>query len=135
MRESDIQNQVRIHVSERRLGVLFRANVGEAWTGNRIERNPDGSITIYKPRRLRTGLPPGFSDLFGLAIPGGRAVFLEMKSSSGRLTPEQENFLRQMVSMGALAGVARSIEDAERVFAGVNLGLYGRREGPLEFNT
>lgn len=123
MRESDIQNQVRIHVSKRRLGVLFRANVGEAWTGDRIQKNLDGSITIHNPRRLKTGLPSGFSDLFGIAIPGGRAVFLEMKSSSGRLTPEQENFLRQMASMGALAGVARSIEDAERIFARVNLGL------------
>lgn len=123
MRESDIQNQVRIHVSQRRLGVLFRANVGEAWTGERIQKNLDGSITIYRPRRLRTGLPQGFSDLFGFATPGGRAVFLEMKTSSGRLTPEQENFLRQMATMGAMAGVARSIEDAERIFAGEHLGL------------
>lgn len=123
MRESDIQNQTRIHVSQRRLGVLFRANVGEAWTGERIEKNLDGSITIYRPRRFRTGLPPGFSDLFGFAFLGGRAVFMEMKSSSGRLTPEQENFLRQMATMGALAGVARSAEDAERIFAGEHLGL------------
>lgn len=121
MRESDIQNQIRLHVSDRQLGVLFRANVGEAWTGDRIEHNPDGSITIHRPRRLKTGLPPGFSDLFGVAS-GGRAVFIEVKSPTGRLRPEQENFLRQMVKMGAYAGVARCIEDAEKIFAGVKLG-------------
>jgi len=118
MRESDIQNQIRIHVSERRLGVLFRANVGEAWTGDSIEHNPDGSITIHRPRRLKTGLPPGFSDLFGVAA-GGRAVFIEVKSPTGRLRPEQENFLRQMARMGACAGVARSVEEAEIILSGV----------------
>lgn len=117
MRESDIQNQIRLHVSEHRLGVLFRANVGEAWTGDIIEHNPNGSITIYRPRRLRTGLPPGFPDLFGVAA-GGRAVFIEVKSPAGRLRPEQNNFLQMMAMMGAAAGVARSVEDAEKIFAG-----------------
>lgn len=122
MREADIQNSIRLHVSEHQLGVLFRANVGEAWTGDRIENNPDGSITIYRPRRLKTGLPPGFSDLFG-ANRLGRAVFLEVKAPTGRLTPEQENFLRQMYQLGAYVGVARSPEDAAKIFAGVPLGL------------
>jgi hypothetical protein len=118
MREADIQNQIRIYVSERRLGVLFRANVGEAWTGDRIERNLDGSITIHNPRRLKTGLPPGFSDLFGFTIPGGRATFIEVKTPTGRTSPEQENFLTQMARMGACAGVARSPEEAEKILKG-----------------
>ena len=117
MREADIQNLIRLHVSERRLGVLFRANVGEAWTGDSVEHNPDGSITIYRPRRLKTGLPPGFSDLFGVAA-GGRAVFIEVKSPTGRLRPEQENFLRQMAKMGAYSGVANSVEDAQKIITG-----------------
>lgn len=114
MRESDIQKTIRIHVSQHQLGVLFRANVGEAWTGDRIEKNLDGSITIHRPRRFNTGLPPGFSDLFGVTA-GGRAVFIEVKSATGRLSPEQENFLRQMAKLGAAAGVARSTEDAEKI--------------------
>lgn len=122
MREADIQNLIRLHVSEHQLGVLFRANVGEAWTGDRIEHNPDGSITIFRPRRLKTGLPPGFSDLFGVNKLG-RAVFIEVKAPTGRLTPEQENFLKQMSRLGAYAGVARCPEDAVKILAGVPLGL------------
>lgn len=114
MREADIQNLIRLHVSERRLGILFRANVGEAWTGSDIQHNPDGSITIYRPRRFKTGLPPGFSDLFGVTQ-GGRAAFIEVKTSTGRPSPEQENFLRQMAKMGACAGIARSPEEAEKI--------------------
>jgi len=116
MREADIQNTIRVHVSQHQLGVLFRANVGEAWTGDRVERNLDGSITIYRPRRFNTGLPPGFSDLFGVTS-GGRAVFIEVKSAAGKLTPEQENFLRQMDRLGAAAGVARSPQDVEKILS------------------
>lgn len=115
MKESDIQSQIRIRISEKKLGVLFRANVGEAWTGNRIERNPDGSITIYRPRRLKTGLPPGFSDLFGVTKTG-QAVFIEVKTPTGRPSEEQVNFLFQMLRQGARAGIARSPEEAERFF-------------------
>lgn len=117
MREADIQNQIRIHVSQHQLGILFRANVGEAWTGDSIKHNPDGSITIYRPRRFKTGLPPGFSDLFGVSA-DGRAIFIEVKSKTGRLRPEQENFLAQMARAGALAGVARSPEEAKKILSG-----------------
>ncbi|ABO51125.1 conserved hypothetical protein [Desulforamulus reducens MI-1] len=115
MKESDIQNQIRICVSQQGLGILFRANVGEGWTGEKIVKNLDGSITIHNPRRLKTGLPVGFSDLFGVTE-NGKAVFVEVKSATGRLRQEQENFLKRMRQMGAYAGVARSPEDAERIF-------------------
>jgi hypothetical protein len=122
MREQDIQSQIRLFVSQNRLGVLFRANVGEGWTGDRVQHNPDGSITIYRPRRLKTGLPVGFSDLFGVTGTG-QAVFIEVKSKTGRMRPEQENFLQQMLQYGALAGVARSTEDAEHI---IKCGIEGR---------
>jgi len=117
MREHDIQNAIREHVSKNRLGVLFRANVGEAWTGSEIQHNPDGSITIKDPRRLRTGLPVGFSDLFGVGQ-DGKAVFVEVKSQKGKPTPEQINFLQQMQRQGAYVGTARSTTDADCIFNG-----------------
>ncbi|RJQ25540.1 MAG: VRR-NUC domain-containing protein [Peptococcaceae bacterium] len=117
MNEHSIQNLIRLELAK--LGVItFRANVGEAWTGDSIKHNPDGSITIYRPRRFKTGLPPGFSDLFGVAVGGGRAVFIEVKSKTGRLRPEQENFLAQMARAGALAGVARNPEEAKKILSG-----------------
>lgn len=36
---------------------------------------------------------------------------IEVKSKTGRLRPEQEAFLNQMTCLGAIAGVARSLED------------------------
>ncbi len=122
MKEQSIQNQIRAHVSMQKLGVLFRGNVGEAWTGERIVKNVDGSITIHNPRRFKTGLPIGFSDLFGVTD-NGRTVFIEVKAPKGRLRPEQKNFLMEMVKRGAFAGVARSPEDAERIFGGTLVGL------------
>ncbi|NTW04548.1 MAG: VRR-NUC domain-containing protein [Peptococcaceae bacterium] len=122
MKESDIQNLIRIHVSNNQLGTLFRVNVGEAWTGNNVIHNLDGSITIYRPRRLNTGLPVGFSDLFGINNLG-RAIFIEVKSKSGKLSPEQENFLRMMTASGAYAGVAKCPEDAVKIINGLNIGL------------
>lgn len=76
--------------------VVFRANVGR-W------KTEDG-------RWVSTGLPVGFSDLFGFR-PDGRAFFCEVKSATGRLRPEQAQFLEIMLARGAVAVVARSAED------------------------
>lgn len=115
MTEHDIQNLIRIDFS--RLypdALLFRLNVGQAWTGSRTRRNADGSLTIFDPRPFNTGIPPGFSDLFGV-LPGGRAIFIEVKSEKGKPSPAQANFLAQVSMTGAVAGVARSIEDVIRI--------------------
>lgn len=99
MTEHDIQNLIRAETAD--IAVIFRANVGSGIT--------------YDGRHFDTGLPKGFSDLFGFRKSDGRAVFIEVKSPTGRLRPEQENFIRKMQIYGALAGVARSVEDARRI--------------------
>ncbi|MHB1651411.1 MAG: VRR-NUC domain-containing protein [Desulfitobacteriaceae bacterium] len=114
MKEHDIQNKIRLEFGQHTGGILFRANVGQAWTGSRIERHMDGSITIYEARPFNTGLPQGFSDLFGV-LPGGRAVFLEIKAPGSKPTKDQINFIEQMQYAGAAAGVARSIEDVVQI--------------------
>ena len=99
MTEHDIQNLIRAETAD--IAVIFRANVGKGIT--------------YDGRYFDTGLPKGFSDLFGFRKSDGRAVFIEVKSPTGRLRPEQENFIRKMQIYGALAGVARSVEDERRI--------------------
>ena len=99
MSEIDIQNNIRIALSG--IAITFRANVGVFFT-------KDG-------RPIRTGLPKGFSDLFGFRKSDGRIFFLEIKTKNGRLRKDQEHFLQTMRSLGAITGVARSPEEAIKI--------------------
>jgi hypothetical protein len=45
-------------------------------------------------------------------------VAIETKSPRGRLTPEQRAFIETAKRMGALAGVARSVEEATTILEG-----------------
>ena len=94
--EHDIQNAIRAALAP--YAVIFRANVGRMET-------PDG-------RYFSTGLPVGFSDLFGVRKSDGKAVFIEVKTASGRVSQFQYNFLEMMRKNGAIAGIARSPEQA-----------------------
>lgn len=99
MTEHDIQNDIRAACSP--YAVLFRINVGKV-------RTPDG-------RFFDTGVPPGFSDLFGVRRRDGRAVFIEVKKPGGRLSDRQRNFISIMKKLGAIAGVAHSAEEAIKI--------------------
>lgn len=60
-------------------------------------------------RPMRTA-PKGHPDLCGM-LKGGRALYVECKSSIGKLTDEQANFLSAANHFGGLAFVARSVAD------------------------
>lgn len=94
--EHKIQNEIRLVLSP--YCVIFRMNAGKV-------RTPDG-------RFFQTGVPKGFPDLFGFRKSDAKAVFIEVKTKSGRVSPEQKHFLEQMQKTGAIAGVCRSVEDA-----------------------
>ena len=94
--EHVIQNEIRIALSD--TCVIFRVNVGKGYT-------MDG-------RYFDTGVPNGFSDLFGFRKSDGKAVFIEVKTATGRPSKEQLHFLETMKKNGAIAGICRSTEDA-----------------------
>ena len=96
MTESDLMRAVMIALSAQGHQV-FRGNVGMFYT-------KDG-------RPVRSGLPVGFSDLFGFTA-DARPFFIEVKTATGRLRPEQTAFLDAMRKRGAIAGVARTVADA-----------------------
>ena len=100
--EHRIQNEIRLALSESCM--IFRVNVLAG-------RTADG-------RYITSGVPKGFSDLFGFRKSDGRALFIEVKTEKGRPTKEQLNFLYNMNKNGAIAGLCRSAEDAINLIKG-----------------
>ncbi|ALX50443.1 VRR-NUC domain-containing protein [Lentibacillus amyloliquefaciens] len=96
MRESDVQNSVRLALNP--YATIFRGNVGKV-------RMTDG-------RWFDTGLPKGFSDLFGFRKTDGKMIFLEIKNAKGRLRDDQRHFLEAVSQYDVISGVARSVEEA-----------------------
>ena len=120
--EHQIQNDIRLALSKHQRGVFWRANVGQAWTGNKIVRNADGSITIFEPRPFQTGLPKGFPDLFGMTFQLIRPAHvgqtlpiytgIEVKKPGKKPSDTQHRHLSLLTKRGAIAGVATSPEEA-----------------------
>lgn len=63
------------------------------------------------------GVRPGVAD-FALVLPGGRAAFLELKTPTGRASPEQRVFRSDAEAAGALYAIARTPEEVEATLAG-----------------
>lgn len=94
----------------------------------RLWRNNTGALRDANGQLIRFGLCQGSADLIGYTtvtvtpdMVGQRlAVFtaVEVKSQTGRPTPEQTAFLDHIRQAGGRAGIARSIEDAVRITEG-----------------
>ncbi len=103
---------------------LFRNNVGKAWIGNSSLVRASGTVTvepgdvvIRKARRFHAGLCEGSSDLIGwrsvTVTPDmvGQKVALfvgfECKTTRGRVTENQDNFVRQVNVSGGIGRIIR----------------------------
>lgn len=62
------------------------------------------------------GAVKGVPDLIVIA-PGGKTLFMEVKTIEGRLSPDQKKFAGDLISMGHNYALVRSIEDARVAFA------------------
>ena len=82
--------------------------------GNKIFRSNVGKVQMIDGRWFDTGLPKGHADLYGFR-PDSQVFYIEVKSETGRVRPDQINFLETMRKNGALAGIARSVEDAMKI--------------------
>ena len=86
--------------------------VAQCWrqnSGTFAERNRDGST-----RYIRANTARGMSDIMGI-LKDGRTLAIEVKSRTGRMRPGQEEFLQTIRQAGGVAGVCRSVEDAQRL--------------------
>ncbi len=88
----------------------------------RLFRNNTGTLRDINGRPVTFGLCKGSADLIGWTsrtitpemVGQQVAVFtsIEVKSSSGRVKPEQQQWLNAVQSAGGIAGVARSVGEA-----------------------
>ena len=108
MSEQRIQQEIRIACS----------------TGDtRLFRNNTGTLRDQNGRPVQFGLCKGSADLIGWKrvtvtpemVGSTVAVFLsiEVKTATGRLRPEQQQWLNAVQAAGGIAGVARSVADAQ----------------------
>lgn len=106
MTEADIMRDIQLKASE---------------LGCRLFRNNVGAFTDKRGIPIRFGLCVGSSDLIGYVpvtiteamIGRTVAVFLaaEVKGPTGKVTPEQANFLARVHGDGGAAVLARSFDD------------------------
>lgn len=102
MSEAELMDAVRLALGSAVDLVLWRNNVGvaEHWNGTEVQR-------------VRYGLAAGSSDLVGVLAPQGRWFALELKTASGRVSPEQSQWLALVRLMGGFACVVRSVDEAK----------------------
>ena len=108
--EQTIQQQIRIACSR-----------GQT----RLFRNNTGTLRDQHGRPVQFGLCKGSADLIGWRtititpemVGQQVAVFasIEVKTPTGKLRPEQQQWLNAVQAAGGIAGVARSVSDAERL--------------------
>lgn len=122
-----------------RLGIikgvrLFRNNTGTAWQGNgsftatkaETVNVQKGDVVIRQGRIIHFGLCKGSSDLIGFKsvtvtpemVGQNIAVFTaaEIKTKTGRATPEQIAFVETVNRFGGIGIIARSEDEAEELF-------------------
>ena len=88
----------------------------------RLFRNNTGTLRDINGRPVSFGLCKGSADLIGWTtrtitedmVGQQIAVFtsIEVKSSSGRVKPEQQQWLNAVAAAGGIAGIARSVGEA-----------------------
>lgn len=107
--ETKIQNSILIALSQAGCTV-WRVETAGAWVGRQIHKDGN-TVTLANARMFTTGLCKGGSDILGIA-PNGAFLAVEVKTKTGRVSPEQQRFINAVRAAGGIAGVARSVEDA-----------------------
>lgn len=101
--ETSILQQIRLAASP---SVLWRNNSGSYMK--------DGFFIRYGVGQ------PGGSDLIGFTPIGGKAIFtaIEVKTAKGTISDAQQNFINVIRRAGGIAGIARSVAEAQALIRG-----------------
>ena len=126
MTEHDIQNAIRLKLSE--MGYFTeRINVGAGYlipaelmeNLRHAQLAPKLKAALSKIPYFSTGAVKGRSDLS--AVKDGRICYIEVKTGTGKASPEQLRFIAVMRDKyGCCAGIARSVEEAVRIVTGTD---------------
>ena len=129
--ESSIQKAIQVGIGSRSDVRIFRNQVGAGWIGESV-RLKNGDVLIKNPRYVQFGLAVGSSDLIGMkttiitaemiGMPMAQFLAIEVKAKSGRVTDEQKAFIAMCQERGALAGIARTVDDALGILDSVVAG-------------
>jgi hypothetical protein len=110
VRVTEIELQRRIQVAVSQYVAIFRIPSGMYYQG-KIDTLPDGRphLTGLRPTKVAV---EGYPDLSGYRRSDGKAVFIEVKTATGRPSEKQLHFIEQAKQAGCIAGIARSVEEA-----------------------
>jgi len=119
--ETTLQNLIMLAIGRLANVRLFRNTVGVGWVG-RLVRHSGGEALIRPAVRTTFGLAIGSADLIGwrsvVVTPDmvgktiAQFVSIEVKTSSGRLSPEQVTWRDAVEKAGGCAAVVRSVDEA-----------------------
>lgn len=105
--ETNIQRNIMLELSK--YGIVIRQQSGLFYT--------------KYGERIKIGFP-GISDLQFISDDGNLIAFIEIKTSKGKTSKEQEqfiNFINNKKSKHLKAGVARNVEEALEIIGGKNV--------------
>ena len=112
MNETAIQQHIRLALGRLRHVRMFRNNVGklpDPRTGRWVEFGVGGTGAADLLGWRTVTVTP---EMVGQRL--AQFVSLEVKTATGRVRPEQENWRRVVQEAGGVAAVVRSVEDAQR---------------------
>lgn len=120
MTESELQSRILRAAGGLPHVRVFRNQVGEGYVGKAL-RDAEG-VFLRDARHVRMGLFPGSGDLIGwrtllvtpdmVGTPIAQFLSIEIKTPTGKVRPDQSNWLDQVNRAGGHAIIARSIIDA-----------------------
>jgi len=105
--EAVLQNQIRLALGREPGVTLWRNNTG---------------VAEHRGARVRYGLCVGSADLIGILAPAGRFFALEIKTATGRVSPDQVRFLNLVRNRGGFAAVVRSVDEARDALERARMG-------------
>jgi len=128
----------RIMLGVNKLCKLFRNNTGRAYQGSgkpiRVQKPTKmlmvpGDVLLKCARIIDFGLMKGSGDTIGITTkivddafiekyrdkPIGILTTIEVKTPTGKLSPEQKHWIKRIKELGGLAGMATDVEGALKI--------------------